>query len=76
MGPNDWKVLYSARTASERTNSYAQEVIDNSRPSKLRGLQAFRFAGAIRTVAHLLRRALQFVLDVTYTLGKLPKAQT
>jgi hypothetical protein len=32
--------------------------------------------GAIRTVAHLLRRALHFVLDVTHTLGKLPGAKT
>jgi len=75
-GTEDWKLLYAARTASERTNSYDQEVIDNGRPPKLRGLKAFRFWGAIRTVAHLLRRALQFVLDVTYTLGKLPWAKT
>lgn len=71
-----WKVLYAARTASERTNSYDQEVIDKGRPPKLRGLKAFRFLGAIRTVAQLLRRALQFVLDVTYTLGRLPGAKT
>jgi len=69
-------ILYAARTASERTNSYDQEVIDNGRPPKLRGLQAFRFAGAIRTVAHLLRRAITFILDVTYTLGKLRPATT
>jgi hypothetical protein len=75
-GTNAWKTLYAARTARERTNSYAQEVIDNGRPPKLRGLKAFRFLGAIRTVAHLLRRTLQFVLDVTYTLGKLPRAKT
>jgi hypothetical protein len=75
-GTEPWKILYAARTASERTNSYDQEVIDKGRPPKLRGLQAFRFWGAIRTVAHLLRRALQFVLDVTYTLGKLPRATT
>ena len=70
-GTKAWKILYAARTASERTNSYDQEVIDTGRPPKLRGLRAFRFCGAIRTVAHLLRRALQFVLDVTYTWGKL-----
>ena len=75
-GTEAWKILYAARTASERTNSYDQEVIGTGRPQKLRGLRAFRFCGAIRTVAHLLRRALQFVLDVTYTLGKLPRAQT
>ena len=75
-GTEAWKILYAARTASERTNSYDQEVIDNGHPPKLRGLKAFRFAGAMRTVAHLLRRALQFVLDVTYTLGKLPLART
>jgi hypothetical protein len=75
-GTETWKTLYAARTASERTNSYDQEVIDHGRPPKLRGLQAFRFLGAIRTVAHLLRRALQFILDVTYSLGKLPPAKT
>ena len=69
-GTTDWKILYAARTASERTNSYDQEVIANGRLPKLRGLKAFRFAGAIRTLAHLLRRAINFVLDVTYTLGK------
>jgi hypothetical protein len=42
----------------------------------MRGLQAFRFAGAIRTLAQLLRRALNFVLDVTYTLAKGPLTQT
>lgn len=74
-GTEAWKLLYAARTASERTNSYDQEVIDNGRPPKLPGLKAFRFLGAIRTVAHLLRRALQFVLDATHTLGKLPRAK-
>lgn len=75
-GTEAWKILYAARTASERTNSYDQEVIDNGRPPKLRGLQAFRFWGAIRTVAHLLRRGLTFILDVTYTLGKLQPGTT
>jgi hypothetical protein len=75
-GTEPWKILYAARTASERTNSYDQEVIEHGRPLKLRGLQAFRFAGAIRTLAHLLRRALTFILDVTYTLGKLRPATT
>jgi hypothetical protein len=42
----------------------------------MRGLKAFRFAGAIRTLAQLLRRALNFVLDVTYTPGKTFVAQT
>ena len=40
------------------------------------GLKAFRFAGAIRTLAQLLRRSLNFVLDVTYTRGKVALAQT
>ena len=52
------------------TNSYDQEVIANAHPLRMRGLQAFRFAGAMRTLAQLLRRALNFVLDVTSTLGK------
>lgn len=71
-GTSAWQRLYAARTASERTNSYDQEVIANSRPLRMRGLKAFRFAGAIRTLAQLLRRALNFVLDVAYTLGKGP----
>ncbi len=75
-GTPTWQRLYGARTASERTNGYDQEVIANGRPPRLRGLKAFRFAGAIRTLAQLLRRALNFVLDVTYTLGKTPLAQT
>jgi hypothetical protein len=75
-GTEAWKILYAARTARERTNRDDQEVIDQGRPPKLRGLKAFRFWGAIRTVAHLLRHALQFVLDVTYPLGKLPRPTT
>ncbi len=65
-----WHRLYAARSASERTNSDDQEVIANAHPLRMRGLKAFRFAGAIRTLAQLLRRALNFVLDVTSTLGK------
>ena len=75
-GTPDWQRLYRARSASERTNSYDQEVIANARPLRMRGLKAFRFAGAIRTLAQLLRRALNFVLDVTHTLDKNPVAQT
>ena len=75
-GSKAWQRLYAARSASERTNSYDQEVIANAHPLRMRGLKAFRFAGAIRTLAQLLRRALNFVLDVTYTLGKAPVAQT
>ena len=75
-GTPAWQRLYAARSASERTNSYDQEVIANAHPLRMRGLKAFRFAGAIRTLAQLLRRALNFVLDVTYTLGKAPGAQT
>jgi hypothetical protein len=43
---------------------------------RMRGLKAFRFAGSIRTLAQLLRRALNFVLDVTYTVGKMSLART
>lgn len=75
-GTKAWKHLYAARGASERTNSYDQKVIANSNPLRMRGLKAFRFAGAIRTLAQLLRRGLTFVLDVTSTLGKTPLAQT
>ena len=75
-GTPAWQRLYGTRTASERTNGYDQEVIANGRPLRMRGLKAFRFAGAIRTLAQLLRRALHFVLDVTSTLGKSLVAQT
>jgi hypothetical protein len=75
-GTPAWQRLYAARSASERTNSYDQEVIANAHPLRMRGLKAFRFAGAIRTLAQLLRRALNLVLDVTSTLGKAPVAQT
>jgi len=75
-GSSAWQRLYGARTASERTNSYDQEVIANGPPPRMRGLKAFRFAGAIRTLAQLLRRALNFVLDVTYTLNRRQLVQT
>jgi hypothetical protein len=75
-GSQAWHDLYQARSASERTNSYDQEVVAQAHPLRMRGLKAFRFAGAMRTLAQLLRRALTFVLDVTYTRGKTPVAQT
>jgi len=75
-GSRAWYDLYKARSSSERTNSYDQEVVGNAHPLRMRGLKAFRFAGAIRTLAQLLRRALNFVLDVTYTQGKMPVTQT
>jgi hypothetical protein len=75
-GSKAWQHLYGARSASERTNSYDQEVVGTAHPLRMRGLKAFRFAGAIRALAQLLRRALNFVLDVTYTLDKAPVAQT
>src|SRR4029453_1653497 len=75
-GSQAWHHLYGARSSSERTNSYDQEVIGKAHPLRMRGLKAFRFAGAIRTLAQLLRRALNFVLDVTYTPGKTFVAQT
>ena len=71
-----WRNLYAKRSASERTNSYDQEVIAKGSAVKMRGLAAFRFAGAIRTLGQLLRRACNFVLDATYTLGRLPPLQT
>ena len=70
-----WHHLYGARSSSERTNSYDQEVVAKAHPLRMRGLKAFRFAGAIRTLAQLLRRALNFVLDVTYTQGKVSLAR-
>jgi hypothetical protein len=70
-GSDDWQIFYGLRTASERTNSYSQEVIEEGRRLRLRGIKAFSFAGAIGALTQLLRRALNFVLDVTYTLGRL-----
>ena len=75
-GSKAWSNLYKARSSSERTNSYDQEVIGKAHPLRMRGLKAFGFAGAIRVLAQLLRRALSFVLDVTYTRDKMPVAQT
>ncbi len=75
-GSKTWHHLYGVRSASERTNSYDQEVVAKAHPLRMRGLKAFRFAGAIRTLAQLLRRALNFVLDVTYTRGKVSLART
>ena len=75
-GTKVWQRLYGARSSSERTNSYDQEVISQAHPLRMRGLKAFRFAGAIRTLAQLLRRALHFVLDVTYTRAQSPVVQT
>ena len=75
-GSKAWHHLYGARSASERTNSYDQEVIGQAHPLRMRGLKAFRFAGAIRTLAQLLRRALTLVLDATYTLSKTGVART
>jgi hypothetical protein len=67
----DWKLPDAAHTASEETNSDAQDLIDSGRSLRLQGLQAFPFAGAIYPLAHLLYWALYFVRDVTYTLGTL-----
>jgi hypothetical protein len=75
-GSKVWHDLYQSRSASERINSYDQEVVGKAHPLRMRGLKAFRFAGAMRTLAQLLRRALNFVLDVTYTRGKVPVVQT
>jgi hypothetical protein len=75
-GTPQWYDLYGMRSASERTNSYDQEVIAKGTAVKMRGLAAFRFAGAIRTLGQLLRRACNFVLDATYTLGCLHPLRT
>lgn len=75
-GSQQWRQLYAKRSASERTNSYDQEVVAKGSAVKMRGLAAFRFAGAIRTLGQLLRRACNFVLDATYTLGRLHPLRT
>jgi len=75
-GTPAWHRLSAARTASERTNRDDQEVVAKGRPLRMRGLQAFRLAGAIWTLAQRLRRALHFVLDVPSTLVKTQWAQT
>ena len=56
-GSKAWHDLYQSRSSSERTDSYDQEVVGKAHPLRMRGLKAFRFAGAIRTLAQLLRRA-------------------
>jgi hypothetical protein len=75
-GSQQWRHLYGMRSASERTNGYDQEVIAKGSAVKMRGLLAFSFAGAIRTLGQLLRRACNFVLDATYTLGRLHPLRT
>jgi hypothetical protein len=75
-GTPAWQRLYGARSASERTNSDDQEVIAKAHPLRMRGLKAFRCAGAMRTLAQRLRRARNFVLDVTSTRSKRSVAQT
>ena len=75
-GSQQWQQLYAMRSASERTNSYDQEVIAKGSAVKMRGLAAFSFAGSIRTLGQLLRRACNFVLDATYTLGRLHPLRT
>jgi hypothetical protein len=75
-GSQPWQHVYAMRSASERTNSYDQEVIAKGSAVKMRGLAAFSFAGAIRTLGQLLRRACNFVLDATYTLGRLHPLRT
>jgi hypothetical protein len=67
-GSQQWQHLYAMRSASERTKSYDQEVIAKGSALKMRGLAAFSFAGSIRTLGQLLRRACNFVLDATYNL--------
>ena len=75
-GTPAWQCLSATPSASERIHSYEQEVIANTHPLRMRGLKAFRCAGAIRTLAQLRRRALHFVLNVPDMLGKAPVAQT
>ncbi len=75
-GSQRWHNLYAMRSASERTNSYDQEVVAKGSAVKMRGLAALSFAGAIRTLGQLLRRACNFVLDATYTLGRLHPLRT
>jgi hypothetical protein len=53
-----------------------REAIAKGSAVKMRGLAAFSFAGAIRILGQLLRRACNFVLDATYTLGRLHPLRT
>jgi hypothetical protein len=64
-GTPAWQRLSAMRWASERTNSSDQEVIAKGSALKMRGRAPCRFAGAIRTLGQLLRRACDFVLDAT-----------
>ena len=74
--PEAFPIEVSLSSTKLASNSDDQEVVAKAHPLRMRGLKAYRFAGAIRTLAQLLRRVLTFVLDVTYTLGKEPVAQT
>lgn len=67
-GTSVWRILYNARSASERVNSYDQEVVAQEKRPKIRGLAAFKFAGAIRTLGQLLVRSINFVLNATHTV--------
>ena len=67
---------FCVRKSVDTSNSYNQEGIAKTHPLRMRGRKAFRFAGAIRTLAQLVRRALNFGLDATYTLSQRPVAQT
>ena len=60
-----WPRLSAARSASERPHSATPEGSAKAHPLRMRGLKAFRCAGAMRTLAQLGRRALHFVLDAT-----------
>jgi hypothetical protein len=64
------------RWASERTNRYDQEVIAKGSAVTMRGRAALSFAGSIRTLGQLRRRACNVGLDVTYTLGRLHPLRT
>ena len=70
-GSERWHCFYATRAASERTNSNDQEVTEMGRKPKLRGLKAFSFSAAIRTLTQLLSRAMNSILDATFTIGRL-----
>jgi len=75
-GTPAWQRRAAARSARARTNRAAQAGIANAPPLRMRGLKAWRGAGASRPLAQRFRRALPCVREVPSPLGKASVAPT
>ena len=71
LSPELRRRLNEAEPAWDLAPGQFSYLIAKGSAVKMQGLAAFRFAGSIRTLGQLLRRACNFVLDATYTLGRL-----